>query len=204
MLIARRNETMAGKRLPYDAEVEYLESTGTQWIDTGIYGTQNTIANLRGCNLNFDSNSWGFGSRVAWGRGMFAIYNGNDQGFRYVFGWGSLEYPSAAISSVSATTGNMVDFVIAQKCFVDGQGLPAWPSSSFQTPETLRIFGAYTDGAMRCGKWRFSNVKSTVQGVLVRDYIPIRKGTVGYMYDRVSGVLFGNDGTGEFIVGADV
>lgn len=22
--------------LPYDAEVEYLESTGTQWIDTGI------------------------------------------------------------------------------------------------------------------------------------------------------------------------
>ena len=25
----------AGKRLPYDAEVEYLESTGTQYIDTG-------------------------------------------------------------------------------------------------------------------------------------------------------------------------
>ena len=24
------------KRLPYDAEVEYLESTGTQWIDTEI------------------------------------------------------------------------------------------------------------------------------------------------------------------------
>ena len=24
------------KQLPYDAEVEYLESTGTQWIDTGI------------------------------------------------------------------------------------------------------------------------------------------------------------------------
>ena len=23
-------------KLPYDAEVEYLESTGTQWIDTGI------------------------------------------------------------------------------------------------------------------------------------------------------------------------
>ena len=24
------------RTLPYDAEVEYLESTGTQWIDTGI------------------------------------------------------------------------------------------------------------------------------------------------------------------------
>lgn len=27
---------MVGKPLPYDAELEYLESTGTQWIDTGI------------------------------------------------------------------------------------------------------------------------------------------------------------------------
>ena len=36
MLINLRNALMTGKRLPYDAEVEYLESTGTQWIDTGI------------------------------------------------------------------------------------------------------------------------------------------------------------------------
>lgn len=36
MLIAARNGFWAGKRLPYDAEVEYLESTGTQYIDTGL------------------------------------------------------------------------------------------------------------------------------------------------------------------------
>jgi hypothetical protein len=36
MLINLRNALMAGKRLPYDAEVEYLESTGTQWVDTGV------------------------------------------------------------------------------------------------------------------------------------------------------------------------
>ena len=41
-------------------------------------------------------------------------------------------------------------------------------------------------------------------GVLVRDYIPVRKGTVGYLYDRVTGKLFGNDGTGDFVVGPDV
>ena len=39
MLINLRNALMAGKRIPYDAEVEYLESTGTQCIDTGIYPT---------------------------------------------------------------------------------------------------------------------------------------------------------------------
>jgi hypothetical protein len=38
---------------------------------------------------------------------------------------------------------------------------------------------------------------------VVRDFIPVRVGNVGYLYDRVSGQLFGNDGTGGFIVGPD-
>lgn len=40
--------------------------------------------------------------------------------------------------------------------------------------------------------------------ILVLDLIPVRKGNVGYMYDRVSGQLFGNQGTGEFVLGKDV
>ena len=50
---------------------------------------------------------------------------------------------------------------------------------------------------------RISSCKIYHSGVLVRDYIPVRKGTVGYMYDRVSGQLFGNQGTGAFIIGPD-
>lgn len=41
-------------------------------------------------------------------------------------------------------------------------------------------------------------------GELVRDYIPVRFGTTGYLYDKVSGKLFGNQGTEEFILGPDV
>ena len=40
-------------------------------------------------------------------------------------------------------------------------------------------------------------------GSLVRDYIPVRVGQVGYMYDKVSGQLFGNSGTGDFVLGPD-
>lgn len=40
-------------------------------------------------------------------------------------------------------------------------------------------------------------------GTLVRDYIPVRKGTVGYLYDRVTHKLFGNAGTGDFVIGPD-
>jgi hypothetical protein len=35
------------------------------------------------------------------------------------------------------------------------------------------------------------------------DLIPVRVGNVGYMYDKVSGKLFGNVGTGSFILGPD-
>ena len=46
-------------------------------------------------------------------------------------------------------------------------------------------------------------------GVLVRDFIPVRftneQGvSEGAMYDRVSGQLFRNSGTGVFIVGTDI
>lgn len=35
------------------------------------------------------------------------------------------------------------------------------------------------------------------------DLIPVRIGQVGYLFDRVSGSLFGNNGTGTFIIGPD-
>lgn len=39
---------------------------------------------------------------------------------------------------------------------------------------------------------------------LMLDMIPVRVGNVGYMYDRISGRLFGNSGTGEFVLGSDI
>ena len=41
------------------------------------------------------------------------------------------------------------------------------------------------------------------KGVSIFDFIPVRVGSIGYMYDRVSGQLFGNSGTGAFIIGPD-
>ena len=39
--------------------------------------------------------------------------------------------------------------------------------------------------------------------VLLIDLIPVVKDNVGYMYDKVSGQLFGISGTGDFILGPD-
>ena len=45
--------------------------------------------------------------------------------------------------------------------------------------------------------------RMTVNGTLVRSYVPVRVGSVGYLFDRVSGQLFGNAGTGAFTLGPD-
>ena len=49
-----------------------------------------------------------------------------------------------------------------------------------------------------------AHISISLNNIVLRDLIPVRVGKVGYMYDKVSGQLFGNSGTGEFILGPDV
>ena len=65
---------------------------------------------------------------------------------------------------------------------------------------------SYDNGDVnRLSKSRFYSFSATDvnSDELAVDLIPVRKGTVGYIYDRVSGQLFGNQGTGDFIIGPD-
>ena len=64
MLINLRNALMAGKRLPFDAEVEFLESTGTQWINTGVVSSGIDVKCLMAFTDNTVANQGVFGSRV--------------------------------------------------------------------------------------------------------------------------------------------
>ena len=67
------------------------------------------------------------------------------------------------------------------------------------------IFGVNTNGTITAAtQMTLYSFKIWKNGVFVRDYIPVRKGTVGYLYDRVSGKLFGNAGTGAFTYGNDL
>jgi hypothetical protein len=53
-------------------------------------------------------------------------------------------------------------------------------------------------------KARIYSFVASVNGTILRDFIPVRKGTTGYMYDKVSGQLFGNSGSGNFILGPNI
>ena len=69
----------------------------------------------------------------------------------------------------------------------------------------LGIFCAIDEnGPASLSKSRLYHLTITKGAQIVRDFIPVRKDNVGYMYDEVSGLLFGNSGTGEFAYGPDL
>ena len=86
-----------------------------------------------------------------------------------------------------------------------------------ETKALVTDFYEFDDGIKSFGLFDFpqratnSNPKSAIsyckmwdgEDNLMADFIPVRVGDVGYMYDRVSGELFGNSGTGAFIIGPD-
>lgn len=204
--VQRKRKKPAG--IPYDAEVEYLQSSGTQYIDTGVYSSggmvryeldfrPSSVKQQNGVNQGYfglsNSGSRWFGvaytthrSRgVGIGLGQSAIWSGMTAIDRYVV---AVSASSATVngedvgtpgSVAVARAGNL--YLFAVNC-VDGSGV------SSVTPQDCKVYGLKIYGS---------------GGVLIRDYIAVRKSGVGYMYDRVSKSLYGNAGTGAFAYGSD-
>ena len=76
------------------------------------------------------------------------------------------------------------------------------PTLSFSPNLNIRLYcGAHNTNALAC---RFYSCTITQGNEVVMDLIPVRKSSIGYMYDRISGELLGNNGTGSFALGPNV
>lgn len=181
------------KILPYDAEVEYLESTGTQWIYTGYTGFQCPYFSLDVQPLitNVDS-------------GMFGAYTGGYTVQQFLgrwrwfeCGWTLTDIP-VDITRTTNITRN------ANGWFVDGEITKT--TGCLQGNLSLVLFGINTKDGVHSGTKSLRVNQLSLfdeNSSLVADFIPVRVGGIGYMFDRVSGELFGNAGTGAFIIGPD-
>lgn len=197
MLVAVRTGAWSGKRLPYDAEVEYLESTGTQFINTGIIATEDTRVKATLMTLSTGNKNW-FGGQVMPGNNGFVFNSYSVDKLEYCFGSGGW-----VRVNVANIVGRIFTVDFGKNCLViDGNtvSIPSYKTFDKQSAPIaifIRVGGiAYIEGRL----YAFQIYQS---GVLVRDFIAVRVGTVGYLYDRVSGQLFGNLGTGDFIIGPD-
>ena len=204
MLINLRNALMAGKRLPYDAEVEFLECAGTSsvfpYIDTGIVGASDVTFAASVYRSTNTSNECAIGSYGSSLRYWASYFFGNT----YYLGMGS-----RTDNQTRAPTETWMFQVLKKEngnfnLYSNGSLVATRPAETFNTNQNIYIGCMNFDGGASFNFWgRIGFVRIYSNNVLVRDFIPVRKGTVGYLYDRVSGKLFGNAGTGDFVLGPD-
>lgn len=201
----RRRLMMAGGggALPYDAEVEYLESNGNQYIDTGFKSNQDTRLV---CEFEITSVirwSHPFGS-LGGTRGSNKILCAEVYSTEVMKSYYGL--PSGSNRwTLSPMTGKYVYDFNKNVHTVDGVS-KTYTARTFQADYNTLIFSvtSYDGGVSEGAPGKCYYFKIYDNGTLVRDMIPVRVGQVGYMYDKISGTLFGNAGTGDFIFGNDV
>ena len=203
-LVAARAAMTGWKKLPYDAEVEYLESTGTQWIDTGTPATSNTHVNVQFSDYTV-AGRWLFGARKAFQNSALGVYTESSNNvWRRAFGNFISETFTFSTIDLGVTTfdydcGHFVATREKVPITVDfTDTAPVFDSS----PRTIYLWTLNNGGATAyIAHAKIYGFKIWENGILVRDMIPVRVGSEGAMYDRVSGQLFRNAGTGAFVIG---
>ena len=177
----------------YDAKIEYLQSSGTQYIDTGIIPQSNP-------KLDFC---------IAFASTVDAHHVGNDKTKvgTIIFGRDTTRfyyrYYSTSLYYINETpqVNKFYHVILDNKLTIDGVVRHTNNTTfSSNSNNSIKIFASDTSK----GTSKIKYFKIYDGGELVRDFIPVKKNNMGYMYDKVSGQLFGNAGTGSFTLGSEL
>lgn len=202
---SKRRKVMTEKTLPYDAEIEYLETTGTQWINTRISATTNVAVKTRivvtTTSLNipvFGSLSKYEGTKSSSGGKTYHLTPYNSKWF---YGTNGTE---GSFGTYVRTAGSVYDieFNVNNSIIVNGVSTNVTINEAYSDNYLTISYRGNTSYIY--GIWKYIYFKIFEGSELVMDLIPVRVGQTGYMYDMVSGELFGNAGTGNFVLGPDI
>ena len=208
MSIARNGEILWQKQMkPYKQELAYLESTGTQWIDTGVEIGSFTPS----IKTKFKSTVYG---AAAYSGFYIGAMNGGSRGIGIKKSASNAVYVrdyQHNISTVEVNPSAEWNEVFLNKAdgTITADGTVAeltgfnWYSAN---PVNFALFGTRNskDGSIR------STIAASIAYCqffdndmnLIADLIPVLDyDNTPCMYDKVSGEFFYNQGTGEFLYG---
>lgn len=205
------NAIVGEPALPYDAEVDYIGSNGSgAYIDSGIECTG---------DLSFDCEVyWSADTNAAICGGIKQI-SGSTYFRHHMTPQNSSSHPlywyqqdNRSLPSICLRGGPSpggwrhisLDTQTGDWVYVDQSGSVTPLSGSLTTGKNYGILARIGwNGSIQQKASRVRWFKLSRGGVLLRDFIPVRVGTVGFLYDKVSGQLFGNAGSGSLEVGND-
>lgn len=201
------DQIQQGSVLPYDAEIEYLESRNGAYIDSGCpHNTRYKVECRFKCTGVKSNRVSPFGTWYNSPRTCLRIF-WRDTEFTFQYKYGTVTY-----------TGNTLwdTWVEARiesgKVYLNDSSFNASSASDATASMPFVFFGSSSNGSGRNivemvttsnTFMQISYAKMYLDNILIRDYIPVRVGQEGCLYDKVTKTLFGNAGTGNFILGAD-
>ena len=219
-MLNRRRVMGGGGSLPYDAEIEYLEGTGTQWIDTGLYFDTTKHGYIVDATLINDiagtvtiCGTWegpwdiNYLNCAMAGNYQSKYFSCPPINFRGGSAGEALSSPNIR-SVIGFINHGLSDRVINITRYVNGVSSSITMSNPYIgiSLQTFPIFGMKGDGkniVSEISHLKLYGFKMYDGDIVILALIPVRVGTIGYMYDKVSKQLFGNAGTGDFILGPD-
>lgn len=179
-------------------EVQYIQSSGTQWVDTGFKPNQNTRIKMD-CNvIGFNAvDAFLFGARISSGNTAFCLA-ADDANTR----WFAL-YGNAVQNPTGTCTGkHSIDFN-QNVLTLDGKNF-TFEKTTFQSSYNLLLFATITNGSAdsQRGKMAVYSCQLYDNGSLIRNFIPcINPDGEAGLYDTVNSKFYGNAGTGVFFAG---
>ena len=190
--------TIQAARLPKEyQEVEYIQSSGTQYIDTGISPSENLTTQVVFIpDASAMTEHAIFGSTWS-ANGYFMMFYQNS--LRWHSGGKSVDvsnFETASKNTIICTHTGLT---------VNGTLHSISPTGSDST-NTIYLFA--TQGAMSGNKGIYKLVycAMSLSGALVREFIPCyrKADSIAGLYDLANNTFYTNAGSGVFVVGPDV
>ena len=180
-------------------ELEYIQSAGTQYINTGVQPNQNTRVTATAYLTPSDAGTWLFGARNANSDSTFGFLS-YENAYRSDYNTDQNKTIPAAYSDPFEIDKNK------NQTQINGEKEATSSAGTFQCNYPLILFANNSGGNISgFGSGKIYQLSVYDNGILVRNFIPCQNpsGEIG-LYDTENSQFYGNAGTGVFIAGPEV
>ena len=173
-------------------QIEYIESTGTQYIDSGV-------------NL-VDSIDIGFQYTSEYSKEA-SLFGSRETGTNYRFGLTPFSNSFLGMMGTNIfqlqsydTSYHTLQMKASGGCYFDDTSFPNITLEGELSNINLYLFAEKNSGSIVTSKAKIFYCKLWKENVLVRDFVPCVRNSDNKpgLYDKINGVFYTNQGTGEF------
>ena len=187
--------------------LEYIQSSGTQYIDTGITPDSTVEIQIKALGNSFVSGTSGetlLGSRIGFRSSDFSLW----WQFNYYWVWGNGDTTSYT-NEAFPYKNQIIDITIGKGKLVmtNGSSTTTKTGGTATNSYNIYLFALNNNGtpAGYCLSTRIYSCKIYKNDILVRDFVPcINNNGIVCFYDKVTETFFYNAGTGDFIAGPEI